>query len=420
MESLAGRFGLRQGRARVKHAPMTRRSFLLHAAAGAFAFPALSRDAVPGTSTLAVIERNGQSFAVAEELAEAGIAVKELPGQQLATVCFEDRCGTIKEFRREVRNLYAMIGPMAKTLGLKAEFSADRSAVSFGLEPRTEPTIQIPIRTGQLMPDFQLARLDGKPVSLSSFRGKRVMIVSWASWCVSRNDLQVWERVHQRYKSREFEVIAIAADGQGPSAARAYSEKQRVTFTVAIDATDVFGRLLGLKDSPFSAFVDEVGILRFTAGGPIPATVQRIDAVLREPVISIRGRTPKLVISLSKAELQKRVAESPGDWEARLALARTLDAAGKPADAMSQIEAAAKLKPQSAQVQFTWGVMLVNQRLLQPALAKWKQARDLEPDNLRIQRNIWAVESPEKFYRSRLPDLDWQKEQVTKEKPARR
>ena len=405
---------------RVKHAPMTRRSFLLNAAVGAFAIPAFTRAAALGSSAFTVVDRNGQSFAIAEELAEHGIAVKELPGQQLATVCFEDRCGTIKEFRREVRNLYAMIGPMVKTLGLKAEFNADRREVTFGVEPRKEQPFQIPVSVGQLMPDFQLVRLDGKPVSLSNFRGKRVMIVNWASWCVSRNDLQVWERVHQRYKSRDFEVVAIAADGQGPSSARAYAEKQRITLATALDATDVFGRLLGLKDSPVSAFVDEVGILRFTAGGPVPTTIQRIDAVLREPVLSIRGRTPRLVISMTGAELEKRVAESPGDWEARLALARALDAAGKPANAISQIEVAEKLKPQSAQLQFTWGVMLMNQRLIQPALAKWKQARDLEPDNFRIQRNIWAVESPEKFYRSRLPDLDWQKEQMAKEKPAHR
>ena len=38
-------------------------------------------------------------------------------------------------------------------------------------------------RVGQLHPDFTLPRLgDGEPVSLSQFRGRKVLLIHFASW----------------------------------------------------------------------------------------------------------------------------------------------------------------------------------------------------------------------------------------------
>lgn len=50
------------------------------------------------------------------------------------------------------------------------------------------------------------------------------------------------------------------------------------------------------------------------------------------------------------------------------------------------------------------------------ALTKLKQARDLDPDNWRIRKQIWAIENPDKFYTGKSPDFGWQSEQLKKEK----
>ena len=39
------------------------------------------------------------------------------------------------------------------------------------------------LRPGTVAPDFTLKDLDGFPIRLSSLRGKRVVLVFWASWC---------------------------------------------------------------------------------------------------------------------------------------------------------------------------------------------------------------------------------------------
>lgn len=39
------------------------------------------------------------------------------------------------------------------------------------------------LKPGVQAPDFTLNDINGKPVSLSSFRGRQVVLVFWASWC---------------------------------------------------------------------------------------------------------------------------------------------------------------------------------------------------------------------------------------------
>ena len=39
------------------------------------------------------------------------------------------------------------------------------------------------LKPGTMAPDFTLKELDGLPVKLSELRGKRVVLVFWASWC---------------------------------------------------------------------------------------------------------------------------------------------------------------------------------------------------------------------------------------------
>ncbi len=63
---------------------------------------------------------------------------------------------------------------------------------------------------------------------------------------------------------------------------------------------------------------------------------------------------------------------------------------------------------------FQQGLELYRQGDVTAALARWKEGVALEPDNLVIRKQVWAVEHPERFYATDKVDYAWQREQFEK------
>ncbi len=134
------------------------------------------------TRMMPITERNGVAYVSAMELERsAGIAVKKLPGSDEVVVCSENRCARMKRSLHEGAATLVNVAELAKALGFATRFSEDRRKVQFDVQPKSsaDPSIT---GVGDLAPNFRIARLDGIPISLADFRGKRVLIQSWASW----------------------------------------------------------------------------------------------------------------------------------------------------------------------------------------------------------------------------------------------
>src|SRR5262245_28058034 len=132
---------------------------------------------------ISVTERNGVAYVSATELERsAGIAIKKLPGSDAVVACLEDRCARVKGFLREAKATLVDVTDLSKALGCAARFSDDRRQVRFDFRSISSPVDASITRVGDLAPNFRVSRLGGRPVSLADFRGKRVLIQSWASW----------------------------------------------------------------------------------------------------------------------------------------------------------------------------------------------------------------------------------------------
>ncbi|MBK7429245.1 MAG: AhpC/TSA family protein [Saprospiraceae bacterium] len=70
------------------------------------------------------------------------------------------------------------------------------------------------IQVGQPAPDIKLSSPDGKSYSLSSLKGKVVLLDFWASWCgpCRKANPHVVETYH-RYKDKGFTVFSVSLDG---------------------------------------------------------------------------------------------------------------------------------------------------------------------------------------------------------------
>lgn len=66
---------------------------------------------------------------------------------------------------------------------------------------------------GQYAPNFTLKSLDGTPFTLSSLRGKYVLVDFWASWCKPcRAGVPDLLELYDKYKDKGFEIVGVTND----------------------------------------------------------------------------------------------------------------------------------------------------------------------------------------------------------------
>ena len=72
------------------------------------------------------------------------------------------------------------------------------------------------VALGALAPEFAEPDTNGKMVSLSSFRGKYLLLDFWASWCgPCRQENPNIVRAYNRYKGKNFTILSVSLDRPG-------------------------------------------------------------------------------------------------------------------------------------------------------------------------------------------------------------
>jgi thiol-disulfide isomerase/thioredoxin len=89
---------------------------------------------------------------------------------------------------------------------------ADKILASIEQAKATEK-IQSTLVENSLFPDFDVKDLDGKPLSVSSYKGKVVMVDFWATWCPPcRAEVPNVVSAYEKYHDKGFEIIGISLD----------------------------------------------------------------------------------------------------------------------------------------------------------------------------------------------------------------
>ncbi|MEK6744006.1 MAG: TlpA disulfide reductase family protein [Nitrospirota bacterium] len=119
------------------------------------------------------------------------------------------------------------------------------------------------IREGDRAPEFRLLSLEGKEISLSSYRGKVVMVHFWATWCPPCvEELPTLERLHRAYFGKNLEILAVSVDEGGAGAVGQFMQRNKFALPVLLNPDQSVARSYGTLKFPETYLVDREGIVR--------------------------------------------------------------------------------------------------------------------------------------------------------------
>ena len=174
------------------------------------------------------------------------------------------------------------------------------------------------------------------------------------------------------HSGSDWRFISVAADAQGPEAARPWVSAAAATFPTYVDAGNELGRAFGYQAIPVGIFVNPGGTVAYVK---MPFSIDETEDVAALEAF-LAGRAP--------------VAPAAQGLEGRAEAVET----------------------------FAEGAALLARGEKQQALGRWRNALNVDPDSYIIRKQIWAVEHPERFY----PAIDsgWQDEVLARERDGDR
>lgn len=115
---------------------------------------------------------------------------------------------------------------------------------------------------GSIAPDIVLADPFGKTVSLSSLRGKTVLIDFWASWCgPCRRESPNLVKAYNKYKTRGFEIFSVSLDDNRESWQKAIND-DKLLWTHVSDLQKWNSSVVNqynIESIPFTVLIDAEG-----------------------------------------------------------------------------------------------------------------------------------------------------------------
>jgi thiol-disulfide isomerase/thioredoxin len=117
------------------------------------------------------------------------------------------------------------------------------------------------VALGQTLPEAGMKGLNGPDRKLSDYRGTRLLINVWASWCgPCRQEMASLERLAWQEQTPRFAVIGISTDDDTDKAA-ALLRQSRATISHFIDRELQLESLLGASRLPLTVLVDASGVV---------------------------------------------------------------------------------------------------------------------------------------------------------------
>lgn len=142
-------------------------------------------------------------------------------------------------------------------------------------QKETDPMQKVSTKTaekGQVAPDFELTAVDGKTYKLSDFKGKKVYLKFWASWCsICLASLPETNDLAKEGGDDYVVLTVVSPDHQGEKSEadfkKWYKGLEYKDFPVLVDPSGKLLEYYSVRSYPTQAFIDSKGNLIKTQPG---------------------------------------------------------------------------------------------------------------------------------------------------------
>jgi thiol-disulfide isomerase/thioredoxin len=115
------------------------------------------------------------------------------------------------------------------------------------------------VRNPDAAPEFKVAGLDGKPLTLADEHGKVVLLNFWATWCgPCRAEIPDLIELQTKYKD-QLQIIGLTVDDEDAAVVKKVMEETGINYPVAMAPAEVRIKYGGIAALPTSFLLDSQG-----------------------------------------------------------------------------------------------------------------------------------------------------------------